>query len=237
MLTIEHLTKSYGKGEPAVNDLSLAVEAGDICGFIGPNGAGKTTTLRCIAGILPFEEGSIFIDGVSVKENPLECKRRMRYIPDNPDLYNHLTGIQYLNFLSDIYGLDSSTRSRRIEKYAAAFEMTARLGDLIGACSHGMKQKIALIGALIDQPKLLMLDEPFVGLDPKASYTLKGFMSDITQNGGAIFFSTHVLDVAEKLCNKVAIIRRGKLCAFGAMDTVRGDESLESLFLDLVENK
>ena len=237
MLRIEHFTKSYAKGKPAVEDLNLHVAPGDIFAFIGPNGAGKTTTLRAVAGIHDFEGGDILIDGVSVKRDPLACKRVMRYIPDNPDLYAYLTGIQYLNFLSDIYGLDPATREQRIGKYGDAFGITARLGDMVGSFSHGMKQKLALIGALIDEPRLLLLDEPFVGLDPKAAFTLKQHMQEMTENGAAIFFSTHVLEVAEKLCNKVAIINRGHLVAQGDMDTVKGDDSLEELFMELVEKE
>lgn len=235
MLDISHLTKRFGQGKPAVSDLSLTVEAGDIYGFIGHNGAGKTTTLRCIAGILGFDEGDILIDGHSVKDEPLACKRITRYIPDNPDIYTHLTGVQYLNFLADIYGLADDVRNERIRRFADAFEMTDRLGDLVGSCSHGMRQKIALIGALIDAPRLFLLDEPFVGLDPKAAFTLKEIMHEQTREGVAIFFSTHVLDVAEKLCNKVAVIKEGALVASGDMDTLRGDSSLEQLFLELTD--
>ena len=237
MLRIEHFTKSYGKDKPAVEDLNLHVAPGDIFAFIGPNGAGKTTTLRAVAGIHDFEGGDILINGVSIKADPLSCKRIMRYIPDNPDLYAYLTGIQYLNFLSDIYGLSAADREVRIQKYADAFGITVRLNDMVGSFSHGMKQKLALIGALIDEPKLLLLDEPFVGLDPKAAFTLKQFMHEMTQNGAAIFFSTHVLEVAEKLCNKVAIINHGRLVAQGDMDTVKGNDSLEELFMELVEKE
>ena len=237
MLRIEHFTKSYGKGKPAVEDLNLHVAPGDIFAFIGPNGAGKTTTLRAVAGIHDFEGGDILIDGVSIRQDPLACKRVMRYIPDNPDLYTYLTGIQYLNFLADVYGLDPQVREARIRKYADAFGITARLNDMVGAFSHGMKQKLALIGALIDEPKLLLLDEPFVGLDPKAAFTLKQFMHEMTESGAAIFFSTHVLEVAEKLCNKVAIINHGQLVAQGDMDTVKGNDSLEELFMELVEKE
>ena len=237
MLRIEHFTKSYGKDKPAVEDLNLHVAPGDIFAFIGPNGAGKTTTLRAVAGIHDFEGGDILINGVSIKADPLSCKKIMRYIPDNPDLYAYLTGIQYLNFLSDIYGLSAADREARIQKYADAFGITVRLNDMVGSFSHGMKQKLALIGALIDEPKLLLLDEPFVGLDPKAAFTLKQFMHEMTQNGAAIFFSTHVLEVAEKLCNKVAIINHGRLVAQGDMDTVKGNDSLEELFMELVEKE
>ena len=236
MLNIEHLTKSYGSGVKAVDDLSLNVLPGDIYGFIGHNGAGKTTTLRAVAGILSFDNGTIRIHGRNIAEEQIACKREMAYIPDNPDLYDHLTGIQYLNFVADIYGVSESDRDERIRKYADAFEMTPRLNDLIGACSHGMKQKIAVISALIHQPKLLLLDEPFVGLDPKAAHTLKGFMKELCDSGSAIFFSTHVLEVAEKLCNKIAIIKNGKLVAAGEMEEVKGNESLETLFLELTDN-
>ncbi len=236
MLRIEHLTKTYGGGVNAVENLSLHVCPGDIYGFIGHNGAGKTTTLRCVAGILAFESGQILIDGQSIAEQPLACKSKMAYIPDNPDLYAHLTGIQYLNFVGDIYGVSASVRSERIRRYADALEMTPRLNDLIGACSHGMRQKIALISALIHTPRLMLLDEPFVGLDPKASHTLKQLMHELCSEGSAIFFSTHVLEVAEKLCNKIAIIKEGRLIASGDMDAVKGDHSLEDLFLELTDH-
>ena len=236
MLTIEHLTKCYGGDVKAVDDLSLTVMPGDIYGFIGHNGAGKTTTLRAVAGILSFDSGTITVDGKNIAKDPIACKQEMAYIPDNPDLYEHLTGIQYLNFVADIYGVSASERDERIKKYADAFEMTPRLNDLIGSCSHGMKQKIALISALIHNPKLLLLDEPFVGLDPKAAHTLKTYMAELCANGSAIFFSTHVLEVAEKLCNKIAIIKNGRLLAAGEMDKVKGDESLETLFLELTDN-
>ena len=236
MLTIEHLTKCYGSDVKAVDDLSLTMMPGDIYGFIGHNGAGKTTTLRAVAGILSFDSGTITVDGKNIAKDPIACKQEMAYIPDNPDLYEHLTGIQYLNFVADIYGVSASERDERIKKYADAFEMTPRLNDLIGSCSHGMKQKIALISALIHNPKLLLLDEPFVGLDPKAAHTLKTYMAELCANGSAIFFSTHVLEVAEKLCNKIAIIKNGRLLAAGEMDKVKGDESLETLFLELTDN-
>lgn len=234
MLRIEGLTKTYGE-KKAVDELSLHIRPGEIYGFIGHNGAGKTTTLKCVSGILPFDEGEITIDGLSIKTQPLEAKRIMRYIPDNPDLYGFLTGVGYLNFLCDIYGIDENTRNARIAKYAAAFEIESKLGDLVSSYSHGMCQKLALIGALVQQPKLLMLDEPFVGLDPKAAHTLKGIMHELVENGSAIFFSTHVLEVAEKLCNKIAIIKQGRLIASGPMETVRGDQSLEDLFLELTD--
>ena len=236
MLTIEHLTKCYGGDVKAVDDLSLTVMPGDIYGFIGHNGAGKTTTLRSVAGILSFDSGKITINGKSIADAPIECKQQMAYIPDNPDLYEHLTGIQYLNFVADIYGVSAADRDARIQRYADALEMTPRLNDLIGSCSHGMKQKIALISALIHQPKLLLLDEPFVGLDPKAAHTLKGILRELCDSGSAIFFSTHVLEVAEKLCNKIAIIKNGRLIAAGDMDEVKGDHSLETLFLELTEH-
>ena len=236
MLTIEHLTKCYSGDVKAVDDLSLTVMPGDIYGFIGHNGAGKTTTLRAVAGILSFDSGTITVDGKNIAKDPIACKQEMAYIPDNPDLYEHLTGIQYLNFVADIYGVSAADRDARIQRYADAFEMTPRLNDLIGSCSHGMKQKIALISALIHQPKLLLLDEPFVGLDPKAAHTLKGFLRELCDGGSAIFFSTHVLEVAEKLCNKIAIIKNGRLLAAGEMDKVKGDESLETLFLELTDN-
>ena len=235
MLEIRNLVKSYGNGLRAVDGLSLTVEAGDIYGFIGHNGAGKTTTLKCISGILPFEEGEILIDGIDIKKDPMAAKRIMRYIPDNPDLYTFLTGTGYLNFLCDIYGIDEATRRERIQKYAQLFEIESKLGDLVSSYSHGMCQKLALIGALVQQPKLLMLDEPFVGLDPKAAHTLKGIMHEMVEQGSAIFFSTHVLEVAEKLCNKIAIIKNGKLIKAGLMDEVRGDNSLEELFLELTD--
>ena len=235
MLEIRNVVKTYGNGPRAVDGLSLSVDAGDIYGFIGHNGAGKTTTLKCISGILPFDEGEIVIDGIDVKKDPMAAKRIMRYIPDNPDLYTFLTGTGYLNFLCDIYSIDASVRSERIERYAKLFEIESKLGDLIGSYSHGMSQKLALIGALIQQPKLLMLDEPFVGLDPKAAHTLKEIMREMVEAGSAIFFSTHVLEVAEKLCNKIAIIKNGKLIASGPMDEVRGDNTLEELFLELTD--
>ena len=235
MLEIKNLVKTYGGGPRAVDGLSLTVEAGDICGFIGHNGAGKTTTLRCISGILPFDSGEITVDGIDIRKDPMAAKRIMRYIPDNPDLYGFLTGVGYLNFLCDIYEIDEGTRNARIAEYAAKFEIESKLGDLIGSYSHGMCQKLALIGALVQQPKLLMLDEPFVGLDPKAAHTLKGIMHELVESGSAIFFSTHVLEVAEKLCNKIAIIKQGKLIASGPMETVRGDQSLEDLFLELTD--
>lgn len=237
MLKIEKLSKTYKGGKKAVNNLSLTIEKGDIYGFIGHNGAGKTTTIKCIAGILDFDEGDIFIDEMSIKENPIECKRIMAYIPDNPDLYENMTGIQYLSFISDIFGISKETRERNIAMYSDSFELTKNLGDLISSYSHGMKQKLAIISALIHGPKLLILDEPFVGLDPKAAHILKEYMKDMCQRGSAIFFSTHVLEVAEKLCNKIAIIKEGKLVASGETQKVKGDSSLEEIFLEVTENE
>ena len=234
MLKINNLTKIYKGSNKGVTDINLAIEAGDIYAFIGHNGAGKTTTLKCVVGIHGFDKGEILINGTSIKENPLLCKQQFAYIPDNPDLYEYLTGIQYLNFIADIFEVPAEVRQSRIEKYADAFEITASLGDLISSYSHGMKQKLAIISALVHEPKLLILDEPFVGLDPKAAVILKEIMHEICEEGGAIFFSTHVLDVAEKLCNKVAIIKDGKLIASGKMDEiVKQGESLESIFMEV----
>lgn len=237
MLTINHLTKHYKGSNKGVTDVSLHVEPGDIYAFIGHNGAGKTTTLKCIAGIHGFESGEIFIGGQSILKNVLACKKKFAYIPDNPDLYEYLTGIQYLNFVADIFEVGIPEREQRIGQYADAFEITASLGDLISTYSHGMKQKLAIISALVHHPKLLILDEPFVGLDPKAAVILKNIMRNICADGGAIFFSTHVLDVAEKLCNKVAIIKGGKLIASGSMEEiVKEGQSLESIFMEVVDN-
>ena len=232
MLNIEHLTKAYGE-KKAVDNLSLHIAPGEIYGFIGHNGAGKTTTLKSVVGILQFDAGEITIDGISIKENPLECKRRFAYIPDNPDLYDYMTGIKYLNFIADIFGVGANERQARIRKYADAFELTADLVQPIAAYSHGMKQKLAIIAAWLHEPKLILMDEPFVGLDPKASHLLKEMMRQVCNEGGAIFFSTHVLEVAEKLCDKVAIIKNGKLIRSGTMEEVKGDESLEDVFLEL----
>ena len=232
MLNIEHLTKAYGE-KKAVDNLSLHIAPGEIYGFIGHNGAGKTTTLKSVVGILQFDAGEITIDGISIKENPLECKRRFAYIPDNPDLYDYMTGIKYLNFIADIFGVGANERQARIRKYADAFELTADLAQPIAAYSHGMKQKLAIIAAWLHEPKLILMDEPFVGLDPKASHLLKKMMRQVCNEGGAIFFSTHVLEVAEKLCDKVAIIKNGKLIRSGTMEEVKGDESLEDVFLEL----
>lgn len=234
MLIIKNLYKYYKSDRPAIKDLSLGIKSGDIFGFIGHNGAGKTTTIKSVVGILEFEKGDIFIDGVSIKENPIECKKKIAYIPDNPELYDALTGIQYLNFIGDIYKVPRKEREELIKVYSDTFEITKSLGDLISSYSHGMKQKLAIISALIHKPKLLILDEPFVGLDPKASHTLKKIMKDICKDGGAIFFSTHVLEVAEKLCNKIAIIKNGEIVANGDIDKVKGDNSLEDLFMELI---
>ena len=232
MLNIEHLTKAYGE-KKAVDNLSLHIAPGEIYGFIGHNGAGKTTTLKSVVGILQFDAGEITIDGISIKENPLECKRRFAYIPDNPDLYDYMTGIKYLNFIADIFGVGANERQARIRKYGDAFELTADLAQPIAAYSHGMKQKLAIISAWLHEPKLILMDEPFVGLDPKASHLLKEMMREMCDEGGAIFFSTHVLEVAEKLCDKVAIIKSGRLIRSGTMEEVKGDESLEDVFLEL----
>ena len=232
MLRIENYTKQYGD-KKAVDDLSLHIRPGEVYGFIGHNGAGKTTTLKACAGILQFEKGEICVDGVSIRENPLECKRKIAYIPDNPDLYDFMTGIQFLNFIADIFGIDAATRQTRIHRYADAFELTADLAQPISAYSHGMKQKLAIIAAWIHEPKLIIMDEPFVGLDPKASHLLKQMMRQLCDNGSAIFFSTHVLEVAEKLCDKVAIIKSGRLIRSGTMEEVKGDTSLEEVFLEL----
>lgn len=237
MLTIQHLAKHYKGSSKGVTDISLEIKAGDIYGFIGHNGAGKTTTLKCVAGIHGYESGKIEIDGIDQKEHPLECKRKISYIPDNPDLYEYLTGIQYLNFIADVFGVTAKKRTERIQKYADAFEITESLGDLISSYSHGMKQKLAIISALVHQPKLWILDEPFVGLDPVAAVVLKDIMRSVCAEGGAIFFSTHVLDVAEKLCNKVAIIKEGVLIASGSMEEIVGQgESLESVFMEVVHD-
>ena len=232
MLIIENLTKNYGE-KKAVDNLSLHILPGEIYGFIGHNGAGKTTTLKACCGILQYDSGEIRIDGVSMKDEPLTCKRNIAYIPDNPDLYEFMTGIQYLNFISDIFGVGAEERTERIHRYADMFELTDDLAQPISAYSHGMKQKLAIISALVHKPKLVIMDEPFVGLDPKASHLLKGIMRELCEDGSAIFFSTHVLEVAEKLCDKVAIIKAGKLVKSGTMDEVKGDASLEDVFLEL----
>lgn len=236
MLNIQNLTKRYGS-KTAVDNLSLSIEAGEICAFIGHNGAGKTTTLKACCGLLTPDSGEITVDGMSIREKPIDCKRVMAYIPDNPDMYEFLTGYEYLNFVADVYGVTKEDREKRIAELGALLGITDALGGAISECSHGMKQKIAIISALIHKPKLILMDEPFVGLDPVASHQLKNLMAEHCANGGAIFFSTHVLEVAEKLCNKVAIIKSGKLVASGAMDDVRGDSSLEEIFLELEEEK
>ena len=232
MLKIEHFTNTDGQ-KKAVDDLSLHIQKGEIYGFIGHNGAGKTTTIKACCGILGFDSGEIYVDGVSIKDNPLACKKKIAYIPDNPDLYDFMSGTAYLNFIADIFGISNAERKERISKYAELFEIKDSLAQPISSYSHGMKQKLAIISALIHDPKLIIMDEPFVGLDPKASHILKGLMRDMCDNGGAIFFSTHVLEVAEKLCDKVAIIKGGKLIKSGTMEEVKGDDSLESVFLEL----
>ena len=232
MLKIDHLTKTYGE-KKAVDDLSLHIQPGEIYGFIGHNGAGKTTTLKSVVGILQFDAGEITIDGVSIKADPITCKKNIAYIPDNPDLYEFMTGMQYLNFVSDIFAVPAEVRQQRIASLAEAFEMTDDLSQPISSYSHGMKQKLAIISAWVHQPRLIIMDEPFVGLDPKAAHILKGMMREVCDQGGAIFFSTHVLEVAEKLCDKVAIIKGGQLIRSGTMDEVKGDTSLESVFLEL----
>lgn len=237
MLKVVNYSKVYKGNKKAVNNISIEIESGDIFGFIGHNGAGKTTTIKSIVGILNFDEGEIIIDGISIKEEPIKCKKNIAYIPDNPDLYDSLTGIQYLNFISDIYNISKIDRENLIKKYGEAFEITKSLGDLISSYSHGMKQKLAIISALIHRPKLLILDEPFVGLDPKASHTLKEIMKRMCSEGGAIFFSTHVLEVAEKLCNKIAIIKDGAIVASGETKKVIGDNTLENVFMELIENE
>ena len=236
MLRIEHLTKKYGE-KTAVDDISLHIEQGEIYGFIGHNGAGKTTTIRCCCGLLSFEEGEIYIDGVSVKEDPIRCKSMLAYIPDNPVLFEYLTGIEYLNFIGDVFSVEAGIRSERIDKYSTLFDLKKDLGQQISSYSHGMKQKLAIIAAMIHSPKLLVLDEPFVGLDPIAAFQFKEIMHEVCHQGGAVFFSTHILDVAEKLCDKVAIIKNGKLIRTGTMEEVRGDASLEETFLDLEKEK
>ncbi|MCI6929474.1 MAG: ABC transporter ATP-binding protein [Ruminococcus sp.] len=234
MLKIEHLTKKYGDFK-AVDDLSLHIAPGEIYGFIGHNGAGKTTTLKSVVGILQFDNGEIYIDGTSITADPLKCKKEIAYIPDNPDIYEFMTGIKYLNFVADIFGVSAADRQEKIRKYAEIFELSSDLAQPISTYSHGMKQKLAIISAWIHSPKLIIMDEPFVGLDPKAAHLLKGMMREICDNGGAIFFSTHVLEVAEKLCDKIDIIKEGKLVRSGTMEEVKGDDSLEAVFLELEE--
>ena len=236
MLNIQHLTKTYGD-KKAVDDLSLHIAPGEIYGFIGHNGAGKTTTLKASVGILRFDSGEISVGGISIKDNPVACKKQMAYIPDNPDIYEYMSGIKYLNFIADIFEVGSDLRQERIRKYADMFEITSDLAQPVSAYSHGMKQKLAIISAWIHDPKLIIMDEPFVGLDPKAAHLLKGMMREKCEEGGAIFFSTHVLEVAEKLCDKVAIIKNGVLIRSGTMDEVKGDTSLEDVFLELEGEK
>ncbi|MED3537536.1 ABC transporter ATP-binding protein [Bacillus toyonensis] len=237
MLEIINFSKTYKGGKKAVNHLNITVKAGDIFGFIGHNGAGKSTTIKSLVGVIDFEEGEIFIDGHSVKKDPIACKRVMAYIPDNPDLYEQLTGIQYLNFVADVYKVPAKDREEQIQKYGDAFEITPYLGNLISSYSHGMKQKVAIISAVLHKPKLLVLDEPFVGLDPKAAVVLKGIMKELCEKGSAIFFSTHVLDVAEKLCNKIAMINRGKLALSGEVHSLIKESSLEELFMKELANE
>lgn len=237
MLEIRNFSKSYKNGKKAVDNISITLNKGEIFGFIGHNGAGKTTTIKAIVGILDFEEGEIFIDGVSIKEDSIGAKRKIAYIPDNPDIYASLTGIQYLNFVADMYEVSSEEREKLIKYYSEKFEILPALGDLVSSYSHGMKQKLVIISALIHKPKLLILDEPFVGLDPKASHLLKEEMKQLCKEGTAIFFSTHVLEVAEKICDKVAIIKGGKIVAEGNMDEVKGDSSLEDIFMELIDNE
>ena len=236
MLNIQHLTKVYGD-KKAVDDLSLHIRPGEIYGFIGHNGAGKTTTLKSCCGILGFDVGEILVDGVSIRTDPLACKRKMAYIPDNPDLYEYMTGIQYLNFIGDVFGVPAGERRERIRRYGDLFELTRDLAQPVSAYSHGMKQKLAILSALLHSPKLMLMDEPFVGLDPKASHQLKILMRQMCDQGGAIFFSTHVLEVAQKLCNKVGIIRQGKMVVDGEMDQLVRDHSLEELFMEVTENE
>lgn len=237
MLEIKNFSKSYGNGKKAAEDVNITVNAGDIFGFIGHNGAGKSTTIRAVVGVLEFEEGDIFIDGHSVKDEPMECKKVTAYIPDNPDLYENLTGMQYLYFIADIFGIGEKERKERIDLYSRELEITDALGDLISSYSHGMKQKVAIISALIHEPKLLVLDEPFVGLDPKAAFALKKIMHDLCEKGSAVFFSTHVLDVAQKLCNRIGIIKQGKMVATGDIDAIIGEQSLEEVFLEVTDSK
>ena len=237
MLKITNLSKTYKKGKKAVNNVSLHIEAGDIYGFIGHNGAGKTTTIKCVTGIIDFEEGDIQIKDMNIKSNPLGCKQIMAYIPDQPDIYDNLTGIKYLNFIADIYAVSKNDREERIKKYADEFDLTKSLGSLVSTYSHGMRQKLSIIAALIHKPDLLILDEPFVGLDPKAAHDLKNILKSICQEGSAVFFSTHVLEVAEKLCNKIAIIKGGQIIVNGRTEEVLKNNSLEGLFMELIDNE
>lgn len=236
MLKINGLSKTYPNGKKAVNNVTLEIEKGEIFAFIGHNGAGKTTTIKCAVGLLDFEAGDIFVDGESIKSDPISCKKKIAYIPDNPDIYDSLTGIQYLNFIADIYQIPKDKRHADIELFSKTFEILSNLGDIISSYSHGMKQKLCIISALIRHPKLFILDEPFVGLDPKASFTIKEIMKQMCDQGASVFFSTHVLEVAEKLCNRVAIIKNGEIVAYGDMDEIKGDKSLEDVFLELENN-
>ena len=237
MLEIKNYSKSYKNGIKAVDNISLTIEEGDLFAFIGHNGAGKSTTIKSIVGILDFEEGEILINGLSIKKNPVECKKQIAYIPDNPDLYESLTGIRYLNFIADVFEVSKEDRKNNIEKYSTLFGLKDKLNDYIGSYSHGMKQKLALISAFLHKPKILVLDEPFVGLDPKASYLVKQAMRDFCDNGGIIFFSTHILEVAQKLCNKIAIIKNGRLVTTGSMEEITKDSSLEDVFMELTEHE
>lgn len=236
MLSIKNLSKTYKGGKRAVKNLSLEVEAGDIYGFIGHNGAGKTTTLKCIAGIIDFEEGEITVAGCNVTDSPVEAKRLIAYVPDNPDVYEYLTGLQYLNFIADVFGVEREERVQKIQKYSALFEIDSVLGNLLSTYSHGMKQKLVLVSALIHSPRLMILDEPFVGLDPKASHEVKEIMKEFVREGGAIFFSTHVLETAEKICNKIAVIKDGEIVVSGNTAELTRDKSLESVFMETVDN-
>ncbi|HCQ5567568.1 TPA: ABC transporter ATP-binding protein [Clostridioides difficile] len=237
MLEIKNFTKTYSQNKKAVDNLSLSVMPGEIHGFIGHNGAGKTTTIRAIVGVMDFNDGEILIAGHSIKKEPVKCKSLTAYIPDNPDIYDYITGIQYLSYMADMFSVKKKQREVLIQKYAEVFGITDSLGNLISSYSHGMKQKLALIGAFLHSPKLLVLDEPFVGLDPEAAFHLKEFMRELCNQGSAIFFSTHVLDVAEKLCDKVSIIKQGKMVVSGSMENVRGSDSLENVFMEVVENE
>ncbi|MCI6716304.1 MAG: ABC transporter ATP-binding protein [Bacilli bacterium] len=237
MLKIENYTKTYDNGKTAVHNLSLNVEKGDLFAFIGHNGAGKSTTIKSVVGILPFTEGNIYIDGMSVKDNSIKCKQIIGYIPDNPDLYESLTGTAYLNFIADLFGVSKEKRKEIIDDYAKKFELIDDLNNYISSYSHGMKQKLALISAFVHEPKLLVLDEPFVGLDPKATFIVKNVMKEFCENGGAIFFSTHILEVAQKLCNKIAIIKNGELVVSGKMEEVTKDNSLEDVFMELTSHE
>jgi ABC-2 type transport system ATP-binding protein len=237
MLKIQNLSKTYPKGKKAVDNISLSINPGEVFGFIGHNGAGKTTTIKCIAGILDFEEGEIFVNGNSLRKDPIGCKQDIAYIPDNPDLYEQMTGVQFLNFICDIYNISEEQRNKDINKYAEIFQIKNNLGDTISTYSHGMKQKLALISALTRRPKLMVLDEPFVGLDPKAAHSVKQIMREMCDHGTSVFFSTHVLEVAEKLCDHIAIIKDGKIVAYGTMEEVKGNSSLEDVFLELVNNE